>query len=118
MLLGSRNIMALRKILNDLFSRPATWEKSCLGIGKAPFDIGNESIVGARSTEMVRILKVEGFIGSAYEDTISRYRLQCNEDTLPKRGAPLPLSLIGWSFLPAVGDARTDERKSPINAKL
>lgn len=38
---------------------------------------------------------------------------------LPKRGAPFPLSLIGWSFLePEVGDARTDERKSPIRAKL
>lgn len=57
--------MALRKVLNDLFSRPATWKKSCLGIGKTPFDVGNEAIVGARGTEVVRVLKIQGSIGSA-----------------------------------------------------
>lgn len=65
MLLSSRDVMALRKVLNDLFSRPATWKKSCLGIGKTPFDVGNEAIVGARGTEVVRVLKIQGSIGSA-----------------------------------------------------
>lgn len=65
MLLGPRNVMALREVLNDLFSRPATWKKSCLGIRKTPFDVGNKAIVSTRGTEVVRVLKIQGFIGSA-----------------------------------------------------
>lgn len=64
MLLSPGNVMALRKVLNNLLSRPAAWEKSCLGIGKAPFDVGNEAIVGARGTEVVGVLKIQGSIGS------------------------------------------------------
>lgn len=65
-LLSPRNIVALRKVLKDLFSGPTTWEEPCLGVREAPFDIGNIAVVGARGTEMVRVLKIQGLVGSAY----------------------------------------------------
>lgn len=66
MLLSSGDVMALRKVLKDLLSRPAAWEQSRLGVGKAPFDIGNEAVVGAGGTEMVRVLEVQGFIRATF----------------------------------------------------
>jgi len=66
MLLSPGNVMALGKVLNDLLSRPAAWEKSRLGVGKAPFDVGNEAVIGARGTEVVGILEIQGSVGSAY----------------------------------------------------
>ena len=65
MLLSPGDIMTLGKILNKLLSGPATREESCLGVRETPLDIGDEAVVSARGTEVIRILKIEGLVGSA-----------------------------------------------------
>lgn len=65
MLLSPGDVMALGKILDKLLSGPTTGEESCLGVRETPLDIGNEAVVGARSTEVIRILKIQGLVGSA-----------------------------------------------------
>lgn len=66
MLLSPGNVMTSRKVLNDLLSRPAAWEKSCLGVRKTPFDVRYEAVIGARGTEVVRVLEIQGSVSSAY----------------------------------------------------
>ena len=44
-LLGTSDVMALGKILNDLLAGPATREEFCLGLGKAPLDVRYKSII-------------------------------------------------------------------------
>lgn len=45
-LLRSRNIVARRKIGNDLLTNPAAFEDPCLRVGKAPFQVWNHAVVG------------------------------------------------------------------------
>jgi hypothetical protein len=66
MLLGTGNVMTLGQVLDDLFSRPTSREQFGLRLGKAPFDIGNESIIGTGGTELVRVLEVKYFVGATY----------------------------------------------------
>ena len=66
MLLSPGDVMTLGKILNELFSGPATRKESCLGARETPLDIGDEAVVGARGTEVIRILKIQGLVGSAW----------------------------------------------------
>ena len=66
MLLSPGDVMTLGKILNELFSGPATRKESCLGARETPLDIGDEAVVGARGTEVIRILKIQGLVGSTW----------------------------------------------------
>lgn len=63
--------MTLGKILNKLLSGPATREESCLRVRETPLNIGNEAIVGARGTEVIRILKIQGLVGSTCREVVS-----------------------------------------------
>lgn len=63
--------MTLGKILDKLLSGPATREESCLRVRETPLDIGNEAVVGARGTKVIRILKIQGLVGSACREIIS-----------------------------------------------
>lgn len=72
MLLSPRDVMALRKVLKNLFPRPSAREKPCLRVRKAPFDIRNVAVVGARGTEVVRVLEVQGFVGATLMSKISK----------------------------------------------
>lgn len=58
--------MALRKVLNDLLSRPTAREQSGLRVGKAPLQVGHKAIVGTRSTEMIRVLNIKRLVSSAW----------------------------------------------------
>ena len=71
MLLGPGDVMTLGKILDKLLSGPATREESCLRVRETPLNIGNEAIVGARGTEGIRILKIQGLVGSACREVVS-----------------------------------------------
>ena len=71
MLLSPGDVMTLGKILNELFSGPATRKESCLGARETPLDIGDEAVVGARGTEVIRILKIQGLVGSACREVVS-----------------------------------------------
>ena len=66
MLLGTCDVMALGQILNDLLSRPATWEQPSLRLREAPLDVGHKAIIGTGSAELVWVLKVEDFVRSTY----------------------------------------------------
>ena len=65
MLLSPGDIMTLGKTLYKLLSGPTTGEESCLGVRETPLDIGNEAVVGAWGTEVIRVLKIKGLVGSA-----------------------------------------------------
>lgn len=64
MLLRTSNIMRLREILNDLLSGPAAMEQSSLRLRETPFHIWDKTIVGTRSSELVRILEINGLVCS------------------------------------------------------
>ena len=72
MLLSPRDVMALRKVLKNLFPRPSAREQPCLRVRKAPFDIRNVAVVGARGTEVIRVLEVQGFVGATLMSKISK----------------------------------------------
>lgn len=61
-LLGSRNIMAGRKIRSDLFSGPTTREDIGLGIRESPFQVLNVTIVSVLLAQVIWILQVNGLV--------------------------------------------------------
>lgn len=65
MLLGTGDVMALRQILNDLFTGPAAVEQLCLTLREAPFHIGDEAVVSAWGAELIWVLQVDGLVGSS-----------------------------------------------------
>lgn len=64
-LLSTSNIGALRKILNDLLSRPATWKQLSLRLGETPLDVGNEAVISLGRAKLVGVLEIHGLVGSA-----------------------------------------------------
>jgi hypothetical protein len=63
-LLGTRDIMTLRKIRDNLFSDPATGEDVGLGVGEGPFQIGHISVVCVLLAQVIRVLQVKGLVGA------------------------------------------------------
>lgn len=49
MQLSGSNVSARRKIGHDLFPHPPSWENSCLGVGEAPLEVWDHSVVGTLS---------------------------------------------------------------------
>jgi hypothetical protein len=46
MLLSTRDVMTRGKVLNDLLTNPATLQEASLGVGEAPFEVRNNTVVG------------------------------------------------------------------------
>ena len=65
-LLSAGNVVTLWQVLDDLLSRPATWEQSGLRLRKAPLHIGHEAIVRARGAELIRVLKIKSLVGTTW----------------------------------------------------
>lgn len=59
MLLGARDVMAGREILDDLFSDPTALEKPGLRVGEAPFQVWDNTVIGGLLAEIVRVLQVQ-----------------------------------------------------------
>lgn len=70
MLLSTGYVMAGGKIRDDLLTNPTTLQKSGLGIGEAPSEIGNNSIVCRLLAKVVWVLEVKFLVGSS----CSRYQ--------------------------------------------
>lgn len=64
-LLGTRDVMARGKILDDLLTDPTTLQKTSLGIREAPLEVGNNAIVRRLTTEVVWVLEIELLVGAA-----------------------------------------------------
>jgi hypothetical protein len=65
-LLRTGNIVTLRQVLNNLLSDPTALENSRLGVGEAPFQVGDNAIVGRLLPEVVRILQVKLMVGTTW----------------------------------------------------
>lgn len=79
--LAGRKYRADRKVRHDLLSHPPSVEKPLMRIGKAPFQVRNDSVVGGLGADVVRVLKVQFMIGGP---TWSGYQLK----KLFQRGVP------------------------------
>lgn len=66
MLLSPCDVFTGRQVCNDLCSNPATVQQSCFRVGKAPLEISDHSIVSALRAEIIRVLKIELFIGATF----------------------------------------------------
>jgi hypothetical protein len=64
-LLGSRDVMALREVGDDLLADPSPLENSGLGIGKTPFQIRDHSVVGGLLAQIVWVLEVDLLVRAA-----------------------------------------------------
>lgn len=58
MLLSTSNVVAGRKISDDLLANPAALEDFGLGVGEAPFQIRYRAGVGGLLPKVVRVLQV------------------------------------------------------------
>jgi hypothetical protein len=58
--------VAGRKVLNNLFPDPAAFQKTRLGVGEAPLEVGNDTIISRLAAEVIRILEIELLVGTAY----------------------------------------------------
>ena len=89
--LASRENIADRKVGHDLLSHPPSIEKPLMRIRKAPFQVRNDSIIGDRRAEIIRVLEVKFMIG---DTTWSGYELKKlfssiqQRENQPEKGAP------------------------------
>lgn len=65
MLLSARDVMAGGQILDDLFTNPAALQETSLGVGEAPFEIGNNTVVSGLLTKVVWVLEVKLLVCAA-----------------------------------------------------
>lgn len=72
MLLGTRDVVARGKILDDLLTNPTTLQKTSLGIGEAPLEVGNNAVIRRLTTEVVGVLEIKLLVGAAC-DCMSNY---------------------------------------------
>lgn len=63
-LLGTGDIVALGKVLDDLLTRPTSGKEFGLGLRETPFDIGHKAIISAAGTELVGVLSILGRIST------------------------------------------------------
>lgn len=71
MLLGSRDVVALGKILDDLLTEPSTLEEPRLGVREAPLEVRYNAIVRGLLSEVVRVGDVNLMVRAAYIDLAS-----------------------------------------------
>lgn len=62
MLLSCRYVGAHRQVSDDLLTNPSSLQKASLGVGKAPFQVGYDAIVGALLAQVVGVLEVQGLV--------------------------------------------------------
>lgn len=65
MLLSARDVMAGRQILDDLFTEPTAFQETGLGVGEAPFEVGNNAVVSGLLTQVVWVLEVKFLVCAA-----------------------------------------------------
>ncbi len=65
MLLSARDVMAGWQILDDLFTDPTTLQETSLGVGEAPFKIGNNAVVSRLLAKVVWVLEVKLLVCAA-----------------------------------------------------
>jgi CHASE2 domain-containing sensor protein len=65
-LLGSGNVVAGRKILDDLLANPAAVEDPRLGVGEAPFEVGDDPVVRRLPAKAVGVGLIPLRIGTAF----------------------------------------------------
>lgn len=63
--------MTCREISDDLFTNPSTRKNSGLGIAEAPFQVWNDSVISALSSEIVWVGEVDLFVGSALRNILA-----------------------------------------------
>lgn len=85
--------MTRRQIRSDLLSGPTTIENPGFRITEAPFQIWDNTTVSRLSSEIIRVLNIELMICASYICLVIA-RLEVFS-SLPKIGAPFPLSSIG-----------------------
>jgi hypothetical protein len=66
MLLRSRDVVTLRKILNHLLAEPSPVEKPCLGVREAPLEIWHNTVVCGLLSQVVGVGEVDLFVGAAW----------------------------------------------------
>lgn len=66
-LLGSRDIVVLGKVLYDLLAKPAALEYAGLGVGEPPLQVGHVAIVGRLLSEVRRVLLVDVLVRPAQD---------------------------------------------------
>lgn len=65
MLLSARDIMARWQVLDDLFTDPTAFQETSLGVGEAPFEVGNNAVVSGLLTQVVWVLEVKFLVCAA-----------------------------------------------------
>jgi hypothetical protein len=65
MLLSSRDVVALRKILDDLLTEPPSLEEPRLGVREAPLEVRHNAIVRGLLAEVVRVGDVDLLVRAA-----------------------------------------------------
>jgi hypothetical protein len=95
MLLGTRDVMARGKILDDLLTNPTTLQKTSLGIGEAPFEVGNNTVIRRLTTEVIRVLEIKLLVGAAC-NCMSNDQGKFEGQNIPTMMLPLPLPSYGW----------------------
>lgn len=63
-LLGTRDVVARGEILNDLLTDPTALQETSLGIGEAPLEVGNNTVVGRLTAEVIGVLEIKLLVGA------------------------------------------------------
>jgi hypothetical protein len=95
-LLCGSDVMALRKILDDLLTDPSSRQKTRLGVAERPLQVGHDSIVGALLPKIVGVLDVQSLVRAACgSKSVAGPDVGSAITDLPRMGAPLPLPSNG-----------------------
>lgn len=97
--------MARGQVLNDLLTNPTSLQDPCLGVGKAPLEVRNNTIVSGLLTEVVWVLEIKLLVGSSCSgkeisnDPEGYLNRGLNINGIPMIGPPFPLPSSGtpWS---------------------
>lgn len=98
-LLGRRNVVALREVLDDLSTDPTTLEKLGLGVGEPPLQVWNRAGVGRLLAKVAWVINVNLVVRTSYSGcqsaTKGRDRAEVRMCS-PRIGPPLPSAEMGW----------------------
>lgn len=64
MLLRSSDICTDGQVGDNLLTNPSAFEKTSLGIRKAPLKVRDDAVIRGLSTQIVRVLQIELLVGA------------------------------------------------------
>jgi hypothetical protein len=91
MLLCSRNVVARREIIINLFAHPSTWINPCFRVAEAPFEVWHSARIGGLLSEVGWVGEVNCAVSSTCAFISTRSSVKGKQQVVTEYRRSLPL---------------------------